>query len=124
MLITITAASFVIKVNSYFSIVLVSLQLMITGTGSVDTPMAGESYSLICTILSRSEADLSDYMASYQWWKDGNILANETAVVLSFLPFRLSHGGRYTCEVTVGNTMFSEHQELTIACKMSIVTSY
>lgn len=118
-LITITAASFVIKVAKYFSIVLVSLQLMITG--SVDTPTAGESYSLTCT-LSRSEACLLGYMASYQWQKDGNILANETAVVLSFSPFRLSHGGRYTCEVTVGNTMFSDNRELTIARKTS--TSY
>lgn len=82
---------------------------------SMDNPTVGESYSLICTVFG---ANISGYMASYQWRKDGNALAGETAALLSFSPFRLSHGGRYTCEVTVGNTMFSEHRELTIACKM------
>ena len=87
----------------------------------MDTPTVGESYSLKCTVFV---ANISGYVASYliQWRKDGNALAGETAALLSFSPFRPSHGGRYTCEVTVGNAMFNEHRELIIACKMSIVT--
>ncbi len=90
---------------------IVSLQL----TGSVGTPTAGEIYSLTCTV---SGADLSVYMTSYQWRKDGYVLAGETAVALSFSPFRLSHAGQYTCEVTVEDTMFSVTREIVAACKM------
>jgi hypothetical protein len=81
----------------------------------VDTPTAGESYSLTCTV---SGADRLDYMASYQWRKDGNVLVGETAVALSFSPFRLLHAGQYTCEVTVGNTMFSITREIVASRKM------
>jgi hypothetical protein len=98
-------------VRNLLFVVLVSLQI----TGSVGTPTAGESYSLTCTV---SGADRLGYMASYQWRKDGNALAGETAVALSFSPFRLSHAGQYTCEVTVGSTMFSVTREIVAARKM------
>jgi hypothetical protein len=93
------------------SVVLVSLQI----TGSVDTPIAGESYTLTCNL---SGADLEVYMTSYQWMKDGISLAGETAVVLSFSPFRFSHAGQYTCEITVENTTFSVTQEIVTARKI------
>jgi hypothetical protein len=100
-------------VRNLLFVVLVSLQI----TGSVGTPTAGESYYLTCTV---SGADLLGYntVASYQWRKDGNILAGETVVVLSFSPFRLSHAGQYTCEVAVGNTTFSVTREIVASRKM------
>ena len=83
----------------------VSVQL----TGSSATPTVGENYTLTCTI--------SGVIAtSYQWREDGVVLS-ELGSTLSFSPLRLSHAGRYTCDVTVNEAMYTSIKDIALFSK-------
>ena len=82
----------------------VSLSVTITPSGS---PTAGETYSLEC---SATVSGISD-VPSYQWLvgqsdnrqplnNDNSVTVNSNMVQFSTL--RTSHGGMYTCQVSVG----------------------
>ena len=79
-------------------------------TGSVATPTAGQIYTLTCSISGAS-------VTTYQWRKDGSVIQGETTEVISFSTLRLSHAGRYTCEVNVEGNMFSNTRAITLQSK-------
>ena len=54
----------------------------------------GQNYTLYCDIAGMS-------VATYQWWKDSNIILSETGSTYSFSPLRLSHAGLYSCYVSM-----------------------
>ena len=73
-----------------------------------DSPMAGQTYSLECSVSGTRDS------ATFQWLEgptdnrtqlttDGSRTINSTSSVsqLQFSPLRASHGGQYTCQATV-----------------------
>ena len=72
--------------------------------------MLGQNgYSLTCTV---SGTNCLNPSMTYQWTKNNGsqtqiqVGANK---VLSFLPLRLSDGGRYTCQATVSSPYLNEN---------------
>ena len=88
----------------------VSVQL----TGSLPTPTVGESYALNCAVSGATAT-------SYQWRKDGMVLS-ETGSSLSFSPLRLSHAGRYTCNITINEAVYTVFKD--IALLSEFIQSY
>ena len=75
------------------------------------TPTAGQSYTLTCSVSGAS-------VTTYQWRKNSSIIQGETTEMLSFSTLRLSHAGRYTCEVIVNSmTHSSDIQDINISGK-------
>ena len=81
---------------------------IIVRTTSSGSPMAGEPFSLECSLSGTSDS------AVFQWLKgqtdnrtlltsDGSTTINSTSSVsqLLFSPLRASHGGLYTCQASV-----------------------
>ena len=66
----------------------------------------GESYTLTCAVSGATAT-------SYQWRKDGVVLS-ELGSTLSFSPLRLSHAGRYTCNVTVNENLYTLDENVTL----------
>ena len=98
----------------------VSVSVTITPSGS---PMAGETYCLQC---SATVSGTSATSLSYQWLvgpsdnrqplnSSSSIIVNSNAVQFSTL--RTSHGGTYTCQVTVGGLMAETTRTVEIGCK-------
>ena len=81
-----------------------------TITPSSGSPMAGEIYSLECSATVSGTGDVP----SYQWLvgpsdnraqlSSGNSITVNSNMV-QFSTLRTSHGGIYTCQVTVGGLM-------------------
>ena len=77
-------------------------------TASSGSSIAGSVYSLVCTV---TVVDGLVLVPDVMWMKDGRIFVNGTDTTLTrnvsgylnltFNPLRTSHGGQYTCIVTV-----------------------
>ena len=78
--------------------------MQISSSGA--TPIAGQSYTLTCSV---SEATVT----TYQWRKD-SIMLSETGQTLSFSPLRLSDAGQYICEITVDGVMHNDEEDVVI----------
>ena len=60
------------------------------------TPIAGESFTLTCSIESLN-------IPTNIEWRDSDGIVVSTESNLQFLPLRLSHGEEYTCVASVGS---------------------
>ena len=76
-------------------------------TGSSATPIAGQSYTLTCSVSGTSAN-------TYQWMRNSSVLQDETTEVLSFSQLRLFDGGQYTCEATVGSRTLSDSVDVIV----------
>ena len=56
-------------------------------------------YSLTCSADTGAE-NLTDPV-TYQWFKNDEVLSNQTMATLSFLSLAVSDAGRYTCQVMI-----------------------
>ena len=65
--------------------------------------MVGSMYSLTCTVTGAER--LTGAMMTYQWFKSGDILLNETMATLSFQSLVISDAGGYTCQATVTSSV-------------------
>ena len=74
-------------------------------TAGVATIMAGSMYSLTCTVTGAER--LTDSTTNYQWFKNGEIVSDQTMETLSFTPLSFSDAGGYTCQVTVMSNLLS-----------------
>ena len=79
-------------------------------TDGGETPMAGSDYTLMCNVSSGSGLSLV-------WMMNGSVLQGQTTETLLFSPLRLSDAGRYTCQVSVGNVIYSDQADLILSCK-------
>ena len=76
-------------------------------TGSSAAPIAGQSYTLTCSVSGTSAN-------TYQWMRNSSVLLDKTTEVLSFSPLRLFDGGQYTCEATVGPRTLSDSVDVIV----------
>jgi hypothetical protein len=101
-------------------IVALIVDTVITPT-SVDTPTAGQAYSLNCSLTG-----IIDTMVTYQWFKgsasNGTQLTN-TNQQLQFSSLRASDAGLYTCRATVNSVQIEETATVTISRKYINITS-
>ena len=74
-------------------------------TSSASTPLVGSEYSLTCSAVTEAEK-LTDPV-TYQWFKNGEVVSNQTMATLSFPSLTFSDAGRYTCQVTVDGITFN-----------------
>ena len=65
------------------------------------TPIAGERYTLMCSVTGQGVAFLNA-TTNFEWWKSDGSLVSSNAV-LTFSPLFFSHEGRYTCDATVSS---------------------
>ena len=80
---------------------------MITSTGN---PIAGETYSLDCSVTGASDP------ATYQWFhSNGTLLTNINQ--LQFSPLLASQAGTYTCRATVGSVVVENSNTVGVTCK-------
>ena len=92
-------------------------------TASSGSSIAGSMYSLVCTV---TVVDGLVVVPDVVWMKYGQVLVNGTDTTLTrnvsgylnltFNPLRTSHGGQYTCIVTV-----SIQQELLMSGNSTLV---
>ena len=75
-------------------------------TGGV-TPIVGAMYSLTCTVIGAES--LTDSTMTYQWFKDGGVVSDQTVENLSFTSLTFSDAGEYICEATVMSGLLSGH---------------
>ena len=71
----------------------------------VQTPVAGSMYSLTCTVTGAER--LTDTAITYQWFKDGVIVSDQSMETLSFPTLSFSDAGGYTCQSTVMSSLLS-----------------
>ena len=89
------------------------------------TSIAGDNLTLQCTAKGAG-----DFLTQIEWLNlestsGMNIQSNGTSIQLQFIPLLRSHTGVYTCQVTVGDTNFTENYPLHVQRKfMCIPTSY
>ena len=106
----------------------VSVSVTITPSGS---PTAGETYSLQCSATVSGTSDTP--VLSYQWLvgpsdnrqplnNDSSITVNSNSVQFSSL--RTSHGGMYTCRVTVGGLVMEGSSMVVIRRKLFLWYMY
>ena len=92
-----------------FYLPLLTVSVIITPS-AIGTPVAGETYSLDCSVSGASNP------ANYQWFdNNGTQLANISQ--LQFSPLRVSDAGMYTCQATVGDLMLKGSTTVNINCK-------
>ena len=87
-----------------------SVSLSITTSG-VDTLIAGESYSLECSVNGATD------QATYRWLKgpaSSRMQLTNTSWLL-FSPLRASDAGPYTCQVIVGTNIIAVEGHYTIS---------
>ena len=80
---------------------------MITPT---DTPTAGETYSLDCSVSG------IDDPATYQWFDSNRTQLSNTSE-LRFSPLRASEGGDYTCQAAVRSIVIEETITVNVNCE-------
>ena len=68
-------------------------------------PVAGSTYSLNCTVTGVERLNGSNI--TYQWFKNGTAVSDQTVETLSFTPLSSSDAGRYTCQATVMSSLLS-----------------
>ena len=64
-------------------------------------PAVETMYSLTCNVTGAEVGLPGSTMICYRWFKDGEVLSDETSDTLSFTSLTFSHAGGYTCEATV-----------------------
>ena len=86
---------------------------------AVDTPTAGETYSLDCSVSGTTDP------VTYQWFEGPASSGTQLSSVsqLEFSPLRASDAGLYTCQATVGGVMVEGTTTVTISRKF-FDTSY
>ena len=62
-------------------------------------------YSLTCTVTGAER--LTGSTITYQWFKDGVVVSDQTMETLSFTPLTFSDAGGYTCEATIMSSLLS-----------------
>ena len=62
--------------------------LLVTLSGSGGAKIAGENYTLSCTLTGGGTVT-----TTYQWWKDDALLINKIASTIAFRPLRESNSG-------------------------------
>ena len=62
-------------------------------------------YSLTCTVTGAE--GLTGSTITYQWFKDGEVVSDQTMETLSFPSLSFSHAGGYTCQATVMSSLLS-----------------
>ena len=77
-------------------------------TGSGGGQIAGENYTLTCTVTGGVIAE-----STHRWFRDGTPL-NVTSVTLSFSPLKETDSGDYHCEGT-SNSITMNSGNLTIS---------
>ena len=87
---------------------------------TVDTPTAGEMYSLNCSVSIINSTD----PPTYQWFKgqasDGFQLSNVSQ--LQFSTLKPSDAGLYTCQVTVRGVIMKGTTTVTVKCRYLLYT--
>ena len=69
--------------------------LMVTPSVSGGAQIAGEDYTLTCTVTG------GDTMTpTYRWWKSSVLLTSRTASTITFRPLQQTSSGVYICEGT------------------------
>ena len=93
----------------------------------VATPTVGAMYSLTCTVTGAER--LTGSTITYQWFKDGVVVSDQTMETLSFSSLIFFDAGGYTCEATVMSsllsspitTTISSSVDITLTCKLAFV---
>ena len=85
--------------------ILFSVSVVLTPS---DSPVAGQTYSLECSVNGASDSVTFQWLEGptnnrTQFTTNGSRTINSTSSVsqLQFSPLRASHGGHYTCQATV-----------------------
>ena len=73
--------------------------LMVTPSVSGGAQIAGEDYTLTCTVTG---GGITSFI--YRWWKDGTLLTGQTANTIAFRPLQQTSSGVYICEGTRNST--------------------
>ena len=71
----------------------------------VASPTVGAMYSLTCTVTGAER--FTGSTITYQWFKYGMVVSDQTMETLSFTPLTFSDAGGYTCEATVMSSLLS-----------------
>ena len=71
----------------------------------VTTPTVGAMYSLTCTVTGAER--LTGSTITYQWFKDGVMVSDQTMETLSFTSLTFSDAGGCTCEATIMSSLLS-----------------
>ena len=99
------------------------MSVTISPSGS---PTAGETYSLQCSVTVSGTSDV----LSYQWLlgpsNNRQTLNNDSSITVNsnmvqFPTLRTSHGGMYTCQVTVGDLMVETSSTVEIERKCVVL---
>ena len=74
-----------------------------------DTPAAGQSYSLMCTVTG-AESLNADFSYTFSQTNLGQttVAAMSNSPTLTFDPLVLSDAGQYSCEVTVSSSFLND----------------
>ena len=80
-------------------------------------------YSLTCTVTGAER--LTNFMITYQWFKDDVVMSDQMMEALSFTSLLFSDAGGYTCEATVMSSLLndpistnnSSPTDITLTCK-------
>ena len=72
----------------------------------IATPTVGAMYSLTCAVTGAER--LTGSTITYQWFKDGVMVSDQTMEILFFASLTFSDAGGYTCEATVMSSLLSD----------------
>ena len=70
-------------------------------------------YSLTCTVTGAEGLTDADAMVTYQWFKNGAVVSDQTMATLSYSPLTFSDAGSYTCQATVTSSLLSNPINIT-----------
>ena len=87
-------------------------------------------YSLTCAVTGAES--LTGAIVTYQWFKNGAVVSNQTMGILSFHSLVFSDAGTFTCLATVASSLLSgpittssaSLFNITLSCKSSISVSF
>ena len=119
---------YIVCVSWYTFFTYTSVSVSVTITPSSGSPTAGETYSLVCSATVSGTSDTP--VPSYQWLvgpsdnrqplNNGNSITVNSNMV-QFSTLKTSHGGMYTCQVTVGDLVMKAASTVQIRRKYNIV---
>ena len=75
-------------------------------------------YSLTCAVTGAER--LTDAMVTYQCFKNGAMVSNQTMATLSFSPLSISDAGRYNCQATVISSLLSAPIATTLSNSLDV----
>ena len=81
--------------------------ITVSVASSVATPMAGSMYALNCTVTGARKLTDAGANVTYQWFKNGIEVSDQTMFTLPFSPLTFSDAGKYTCQVVVISILLS-----------------